>query len=168
MPKSNKKIARVREVAASKQIGGKATPGSGCFWNKRGDGQSEEFLLEDKFTNKEAYSLKLSILKKLESQAKKIGKIPVLRFGFETTKCNYAVIRLLDYNYCDSFIFVKAPLSVIVSKDSVSFKEEFLSNVSLEADNYILLRLVFEKDKSTYIVTTWDGFVEHVSDFIPS
>ena len=50
------------------ELGGKPHAASGALWWKKSDAHSRDFQLEDKFTEKTYFSIKLSTLKKIEKE----------------------------------------------------------------------------------------------------
>ena len=74
---NNKKISKKREHKIAKEMGGKAHIASGALWWKKGDASNDFFLIEDKFTTKDKYTLNIKTLKKIEKEAMNCGKIPV-------------------------------------------------------------------------------------------
>ena len=57
---------------------GKRTPRSGGFWSFPGDVKSDEFLIDSKDTDKKSYSVNKKIWDKINHEALKSGKIPIL------------------------------------------------------------------------------------------
>jgi len=76
-----KRRSKYSEKRAAEVIGGRIQPGSGALpvTSMKADAKSENFLLEDKFTDKKSYSLKEDVLRKLLMEAIKNNRRPVLR-----------------------------------------------------------------------------------------
>ena len=56
-----KKKSKKQEERIAKQIGGKTVIASGALWGAKGDSRFDNFLIENKFTDKDSYSLQLKI-----------------------------------------------------------------------------------------------------------
>lgn len=82
--KNNKKEAQKRERKLATELGGKATPNSGATDASKGDVRFDKYLLDDKFTNKNAYTLKVDDLSKITREAYSVGKQPL--FTIHLTK----------------------------------------------------------------------------------
>jgi len=72
-------------------FGGRVQPGSGCFSHRKGDVDSEEFLIECKRTDAKSISLKLSWLHKIEREAAEEGKEGLLLLDIDGHE--YVVLR---------------------------------------------------------------------------
>lgn len=70
------------EKRITNETGGKATPGSGNQWYAPADTEAGKFLIESKLTGQDHYVLKLDLWFKLEHDAMKIGRVPVIILGF--------------------------------------------------------------------------------------
>jgi hypothetical protein len=70
------------EVRASKRLGGRLQPGSGCKDHSKGDFFTPDFLFESKSTISESLSLKLEWLRKISKEAADITKEPALTIQF--------------------------------------------------------------------------------------
>lgn len=104
-----KKISKKREQEIAREFGTHPTFGSGATWHDKADVNTELFLIEDKYTNKDIYTLNLRDLLALENAAKVMGKIPLFRFGFTKTKNDYAMFRAVDVQVdAPAFIVAKS------------------------------------------------------------
>lgn len=100
--KNNKKEAQKREVKLAKELGGRATPNSGATDAAKGDISFDKYLLDDKFTNKPAYSVTVPTLSKITREAYAVGKDPLLSINIRKGIAN---------GYPDTWILV--PISEI-------------------------------------------------------
>lgn len=158
--KKKKRISRKREQKAGKDIGGKAHAASGSLWYKKGDASNEAFLIEDKYTAKDYYSVSLSTLKKIEGYALNISKIPVLRIGFEPSKDNYAVLRGCDCSHLVDDVFC-----VNHSYKSKRFKKDELLKIYVKAQSDLFMfKLTLMND--SYYFLTWKNFVVNINKFL--
>lgn len=158
---TNKKISQNREKRAAEHIRGRAHAASGALWNKKADLSNETFLVEDKFTHKDNYSIILGVLLKVEREAKQVNKIPILRFGFEERNKNFAVVRVQDFpeKIIPHFSFNKKGKSA-----SFTYEELFAMYVKVRKLEIAIIR--FMDFKREYIIMRWEDFVSSMSIFI--
>lgn len=147
----NKKISRKREQKASNDIGGKAHINSGAMWFRKSDLSNDFWQIEDKFTWDNKYSIKYSILKKIEKEAMRLEKLPALRFGFENEKRDYAVIETKHFKNTNKVIVYTT------NKNSIPFQIEDL--IKMVNDGF-LYEIVFEKFNKKYYIMAWEYFLE--------
>lgn len=76
------KRVKHQERTVALDLGGKRQPGSGSAWYAKGDVKTPKYLVECKQTEKESYSLKLSILRKIEEESCRAGKEALLQVTF--------------------------------------------------------------------------------------
>ena len=67
-----------KEIKDADIFGGKRTPKSGGLWSFPGDVTSDKFLIDSKTTEKKSFSIKNSMWKKIEHEALKSRKLPIL------------------------------------------------------------------------------------------
>ena len=159
MSKEIKKKSRKREYEIAKQTGGKRHTGSGSLWWKKSDASDSHFQYEDKFTEKEYFTISRAVLEKIEKEAQGEFKIPVLRFGFTEAKgvTEFVVLRVKD-------CVTREPFPRIDSvKKSHRAWLELLQEFNDEALGNILVLLSL--DKKQYLLLTWDTFLD-VKDII--
>lgn len=89
----NKK-SKKREEMCAKEVRGRRSPASGSGIVK-GDVQTDQWLIEDKYTEKMSYSLRLAIVKKTLAQAMTVGKRGVIKLGL--AGMNLAIIMWEDF-----------------------------------------------------------------------
>lgn len=155
-----KRKSKKLEESGAKDIGGKTHAGSGNTWSKKSDFSNESYLVEDKYTEKDFFSITLSVLTKLESQAKKIGKIPVLRFVFEPDSYKYAVLRECDCTHMlDAQIYDKETF-----RKSIRLKKEYLRQKFAETLSRIFLMSITVSDKKYYVLR-WEEFLVDMYNF---
>lgn len=95
MKSEGQKQSRKHENRLAKKVGGKRTAASGAFWSRKGDVRSEDLLIEHKWTGKESFSMKASVLKKIVTEAILDGRTPVL--GFHLGGEDYVVLLENDF-----------------------------------------------------------------------
>lgn len=147
----NKRLSKKRERKAAEDIGGKAHALSGAGWSLKGDLSNDMWLVEDKFTHEKQYSIQHTILQKVDKQSLKVGKLSALRFGFQGTNRNYAVVETKHLKNTNKTIMFTT------EKNSILFKLEDLIRL---ANNNTLCEIVFEKQDKKYYILTWEYFVE--------
>lgn len=147
----NKRISQKREITAAKDIGGRAHPGSGNMWFKKSDFSNDMWNLEDKFTHENRYSIQYPILRKIEKESLKVGKLSGLRFGFHGTNRNFILVEKKHLtNIANTIIFT-------TYKNSILFKLEDLIKL---ANIDVMCEIIFEKYNKSYIMMTWEHFIE--------
>lgn len=67
-----------QEKSIARELGGRRVAGSGAMPGNKGDVRAGAWLVEAKQTRSPNYQLKLSILRKIEAEALKARKLPVL------------------------------------------------------------------------------------------
>jgi len=72
------------ELRATKRLDGQATPASGAMQGAKGDIRRPGFLIENKSTLNESFSIKLQVLAKIAQEAQQDRKNPALAIQFIT------------------------------------------------------------------------------------
>jgi|SRR3989337_1740213 len=86
---------RKKQIRDAKDFNGKETPRSGGLWAFAGDVKTDKFLIESKTTDKKSYSLKESTWKKIEHEALKSSRIPIMSISI----INYGIdVIIIDKN----------------------------------------------------------------------
>lgn len=76
---------------------GKRTPRSGGFWAFPGDVRSDKFLIDSKVTEQKSYSINKNIWEKVEHEALKSGKIPILSVSIINDGIELVVLDRNDF-----------------------------------------------------------------------
>ncbi len=161
-----KKKSAKREKAISKDIGGKSHPGSGAFWFKKGDASNELILVEDKFTTSDSYSVTLSVLKKLEQQARKECKIPVLSVGF-TSKHEEISFAFVEDIYIPKGNYTASPLVLDTIRKSKMFHKDDLKSWFVNSRTDAIATLNFyNKDTlfKSFLIFEWSFFATKLKE----
>lgn len=88
--------SQIQEKTLAKKLNGRITINSGATTDfDKADVESEHFLIECKTTDKKSYSLKKTILEKIEREANFKNKIPLMEIEIGTKK--YIVSREDDF-----------------------------------------------------------------------
>lgn len=67
----------------AKSVKGRRQPASGAFTGLKGDIKTKNLLFELKYTDKKSYTLKKDLLKKIDSEAFQLRKIPIFVIQFK-------------------------------------------------------------------------------------
>ena len=160
LKKNFKRKSKKLEESGARDIKGKTHAGSGNTWSKKSDFSNESYLVEDKFTEKDYFSVSLSVLAKLENQAKKVGKIPVLRFVFEPDGNKYAVLR-----DCDCVHMLDTELETRETyRKSMRLKKEYLRHKFIDTFSRIFIISILISGKKYYILR-WEEFLVDMYNF---
>ena len=95
MKTPGQKASQAHEKRLEKVLGGSRTAASGAFWSRKGDVRSEKYLAEHKFTEKQSFSLKSSELRKIETEALLVGRVPI--FCISLGNRDYVVLLEDDF-----------------------------------------------------------------------
>lgn len=100
MKSEGQKRSQAQERRLEKAFDGQRAAASGAFWSRKGDVRGEKYLIEAKTTAAKSFSLKSSELKKIETEALLVGRVPV--FCVEMSGRNYVVLLEDDFLELDS------------------------------------------------------------------
>lgn len=88
-----------KERKDAKLFGSKGTPRSGGLWFAKGDSKSEKFLIENKTTAKERFSITSQVWEKIKKEAVIEGRTPILSIEFAgSTLAKKHAIIVIDLN----------------------------------------------------------------------
>jgi hypothetical protein len=102
---SNKKSKKLEKKTAKDFSGGRATIASGAlpFWKQ--DVQTDNFLIEHKYTEAKSFSIKKTYFKEVIEEAFKIGRLPMMVIEFvDRPELRLAVIRYEDAVALDRYL----------------------------------------------------------------
>lgn len=85
-----------KENRDAKAFNSKGTPGSGNQWFAKGDSKSDKFLIENKTTDKENFTIQGTVWDKIYRESILNNRTPVLSVEFGTKKVREVVV--LDLN----------------------------------------------------------------------
>jgi len=86
-----------KEKKDAKLFNAKQTPGSGNKWGAKGDSKSDTFLIENKTTDKENFTIQGKVWQKIEKEALLEGRIPLLSIEFGNKKKELIIIEKNDF-----------------------------------------------------------------------
>lgn len=109
----NKKKWSDKEKKDAKLFGGKPTPRSGGLWFAKGDSKSEYFLIENKTTDKENFTIQGKVWEKIFNEAIINSRTPMLSIMFGEKKNELIVLDKNDF----------ISLIEIISQGNVKFEE---------------------------------------------
>ncbi|HRZ18533.1 MAG TPA: hypothetical protein P5136_00510 [Methanofastidiosum sp.] len=157
----NKQISKKREKTIGEQIHGRAHLRSGGMWFRKGDASNEHFLVEDKFTHAEKYSVKLSQLEKIEKEALQVNKIPIFRFGFIKENRDFVLIRTI---YCPEDFY--PPMIFTTNKKSITLYCNTLVSLYIGRNLKEVVTIRFTEYDKSYIMMTWNDFLNNSNKLI--
>lgn len=88
---------RKKEVSDSKVFGSKLTPRSGGFWFAKGDSRNETYLIEDKTSEHERFSVTTKLWEKINREALLSQRVPVMSLSFGEKKLELVVMSKDDF-----------------------------------------------------------------------
>jgi hypothetical protein len=88
---------RKKQIKDAKDFNGKETPRSGGIWSFAGDVKTSQFLIESKTTDKKSYSLKESTWKKIEHEALKSSRIPMMSISLTDYGIDVVILDKNDF-----------------------------------------------------------------------
>lgn len=97
MKTPGQKKSQAHEKRLEKVLGGDRTAASGAFWSRKGDVRSDRFLAEHKYTAAKSFSLKSAELKKIETEALLVGRVPIFCVSLD----NKDYVLLLEDDFID-------------------------------------------------------------------
>lgn len=123
----NKKMSEAHERFIAESLGGKTTIASGAFWIAKSDVITPLYQIECKSTRKGYYNLKTKIVEKIEREALKSGRIPLL--AIRCSIGDFVLFRVYDFftEVTESFLICDSSLKI--SEDL--FKELFESTLGI-------------------------------------
>lgn len=92
-----KKQWEKKEKRDAGDFGGKRTPRSGGMWFAKGDSKSDKYLIENKTTAKESFSIKAHIWQKIEKEALLSHRAPMLSIEFGKDKIELIIMNKDDF-----------------------------------------------------------------------
>lgn len=159
-----KLLSKKHEKFIAEKFEGKVQMASGAIWFAKADVYTDKFLIECKATEKDYYVLKSSILDKIESEALKVGKIPLLCFRIKDKWGNYLDYVCVGFNYVEHIYMRKG---IGYTKDMA--QSTILSKVILgtcdEAMFCVRRHKIGIPDKR-YVICGLDFFIDYVEESI--
>lgn len=146
-----KKASSLQEKATAELFGGKQVIASGALWFSKGDVVTDIFLIENKMTSKNFYSLKISTWNKIKKEATKAGlRTPLMVVMLGNGKSFVVFDFLVDYEEREIF-------SIEINKGSYRITESLL-NETVEEE--VILSLKFKEVGSAHL------FIMKQEDFL--
>lgn len=102
---SSKKSSKLEKKTAKDFAGGQATIASGAlpFWKQ--DIQSDNFLIEHKYTEAKSFSIKKQYFSDITREAFKLGRLPMMVIEFiDRPELKIAVLRYEDVVALDEYL----------------------------------------------------------------
>lgn len=115
-----KKLSNKHETFIAESLGGKTVIASGALYFAKGDVVTDDYLIECKATEKDYYILKGKILNKIENEALKCNRIPLLAIRVKDK--DYIAYRAYDfYNYYNEIDVLNCKESSKLSADILNY-----------------------------------------------
>jgi hypothetical protein len=86
-----------KEERDAKAFLGRPTPRSGGLWFAKGDSKSEKFLIENKTTAKENFTIQGKVWEKIYKEALIESKMPLLSIEFGEKKTELVALDINDF-----------------------------------------------------------------------
>lgn len=88
---------QAKEKKDSKLFGGTRTPRSGGLWFAKGDVKSDVYLIENKTSTKERFSITAKLWEKINNEALITKRIPIMSLEFGKEKVELVVLDKNDF-----------------------------------------------------------------------
>ena len=86
-----------KEAKDATLFGGRRTPRSGGLWFAKGDVKSDTYLIENKTSTKERFSITAKLWEKINNEALMTKRIPVMSLEFGEKKLELVVLDKNDF-----------------------------------------------------------------------
>ena len=86
-----------KEHSDAEVFEGKVTPKSGGLWSFPGDVKTDQFLIDSKTTDKKSFSIKNTMWKKIEGEALKSRRLPILSISLINDGIELIVLDKNDF-----------------------------------------------------------------------
>lgn len=158
-----KKVSKLRkksekqEARTAQQLGGRTQIASGAIWTMKADVRTEQFLVENKFTDSNYYSLKRAIWDKIEHEALNDSlRTPMMQIDIQDNS-----IVVIDKNYweviTEGYTNLNLIASISTTKKSYRLTEAIASKLNIPTTNINYSKLTFannlEREKTLVILS---------------
>lgn len=92
-----RKAWRKKEIKDAKDFKGKLTPRSGGYFSFPGDVVTEDFLIDSKTTDKNRFSVTKQMWKKIDTEALKSRRMPLLSVKFGDSNIEIVILSKGDF-----------------------------------------------------------------------
>ena len=155
-----KVLSKKHEKFIAEKLNGKLQMASGAIWFAKADVYTDKYLIECKATEKDYYTLKTAILGKIESEALKVGKIPLLCFRLKDKWGNFHDYVCVNRCYVDVTLLSHHDSSLCYSLNrSIKIMGEELRGLGNGLAEVVT-------DSNEYVVSEIDFFVDYVEDSV--
>ena len=154
-------LSKKHEKFVAEKLDGKLQMASGAIWFAKADVYTDKYLIECKATEKDYYTLKTAILDKIESEALKVGKIPLLCFRLKDKWGNFHDYVCVNRCYVDVCVLAHYDSSLCYSLNrSVKIDGEELRGLGSSGFADVTT------NNNEYVVCEIDFFVDYVEDSV--
>jgi hypothetical protein len=137
-----KKKSAKQEERTAKEFGGRTQVASGALWGAKGDVRTDEFLIENKFTDKDYYTFHLKTWEKIREEAIKDSlKVPMMQIDIQEKQ--YVVMIIWDMLHYMEGEHTKLPIITLqTSRASLKLHKEVLN---IGFDEYATITFIQKK-----------------------
>lgn len=97
MKSDGQRNSQKQERRLADRTGGRTVGGSGNSWSHKGDVIAGDLHIEAKWTGKNSFSVSAALWRKLETEAVRSGKMPVLAIRLDPSDLDLIVLGEDDY-----------------------------------------------------------------------
>ena len=147
-----KKKSQLQEKSVAKDLNAQTVVASGALWGSKGDVRHDNLLVECKTTDKDYYSLTLSVWEKIEKESVKDGlRLPVMCIDIKGGRERYAVF--LDKHFSHYRSYSELAYLDLSWTDKKSFRVKQPARI-------IMVSVKNRKGESPlFVVAPWDDFL---------
>lgn len=149
-----KKKSQLQEKSVAKDLNARTVVASGALWGSKGDVRHDNLLVECKTTDKDFYSLTMTVWEKIEREAVRDGlRIPVMCIDIKGGKERYAVFISKHFKHYRSYDQIYDGEETVWN-DKKSFRVDKPKRV-------LMTTVTVKKSGETpcFTVTPWDDFL---------
>ena len=149
-----KKKSQKQEKSVAKDLNAHTVIASGALWGSKGDVRHDNLLVECKTTEKDFYSVTMSVWNKIEREAVKDGlRVPIMCIDLKDGKERYAVFLAKDFEHYKSYSEVTVMYDLSWS-DKKSFRVTCPERVLM-----VNFRRKSMGESPCFIIIPWEDFL---------
>ena len=149
-----KKKSQLQEKSVAKDLNARVVVASGALWGSKGDVRHDNLLVECKTTDKDFYSLTMTVWEKIEREAVRDGlRIPVMCVDIKGGKERYAVFISKHFRHYRSY-------DQIYDGDETVWNDK--KSFRVDKPKRVLMTTVTAKksgETPCFTITPWDDFL---------
>ena len=149
-----KKKSQKQEKSVAKDLNARTVVASGALWGSKGDVRHDNLLVECKTTEKDFYSVTMSVWDKIEREAVKDGlRVPIMCIDLKDGKERYAVFLAKDFEHYKSYSEVTVMYDLSWS-DKKSFRVSCPERVLM-----VNFRRKSTGESPCFVIIPWEDFL---------